>query len=125
VTASGNGAIPSTPRKVLILITDGYENYDNGNVTGAFDVSQCTTFKNMGYTVYVVYTPYQPLMWYWYYTSQQSVVEGTGPGSLSGNLQQCASSSSDYITASDGPSLTAALQAFLKSAMDAPGRVAN
>ena len=69
VTASGNGATPSAPRKVLILITDGYENYNNGNVTGAFDVSACTTFKNMGYTVYVVYTPYQPLMWLVLYQS--------------------------------------------------------
>jgi hypothetical protein len=64
-------------------------------------------------------------MWYWYYLNQQSVVEGSGPGSLTYNLQQCASNSSDYLVASDGPSLTAALQTFLKSAMDAPGRLAN
>jgi Flp pilus assembly protein TadG len=125
VTASGNGYSASKPRKVLILITDGYQNYNDGANQGAFDVSQCTNFKNMGFTVYVVYTPYTPLMWYWYYTTQQSIVEGTGPGSLSYNLKQCASNASDYIAASDGPSLTAALQSILKSAMDAPGRVAN
>jgi Flp pilus assembly protein TadG len=125
VTASGTGDTINTPRKVMFLVTDGYENYDNGNVTGAFDVSQCTNFKNMGFTIYVVYTPYVPLMWYWYYLNQQSVVEGSGSGSLTYNLQQCASNSSDYLVASDGPSLTAALQTFLKSAMDAPGRLAN
>jgi Flp pilus assembly protein TadG len=127
VTASGTGYTAATPRKVLILITDGYQNYISGStqMLGGFDVSQCTSFKNMGYTIYVVYTPYTPLMWYWYYSQNQSVVEGTGPGSLTYNLQQCASNSSDYIQASDGPSITAALQTFLKSAMDAPGRLSN
>ena len=125
VTAAGNGDTATTPRKVLILITDGYENYNNGNDQGPFDVTQCTNFKNMGYTVYVVYTPYQPLMWYWYYTQQQDMIEGTGSGTVIYGLQQCASSATDFVEATDGPSLTAALQAILESAMDAPARVTN
>jgi len=41
------------------------------------------------------------------------------------SLQQCASSSRDFVEATDGRSLTAALQAILESAMNAPARVTN
>jgi hypothetical protein len=125
VSASGSGNTASAPRKVLFIVTDGYQDYNSGTETGGFSVSSCTTFKNMGYTIYVVYTPYQPLMWYWYYVNQQSVVEGTGSGSLSYNLQQCASSSSDYIQANNSADVTSALQTFLLAAINASARVAK
>jgi hypothetical protein len=125
VTASGTGTSASSPRKVLIIITDGYEDTNYGYDVGAFDVSQCTNFKNMGYTIYVVYMTYQPIMWYWYYVNQQAIVEGTGAGTLTYNLQQCASSSSDYIEASDSAGVATALQTFLLSAINSAARVAK
>jgi hypothetical protein len=51
-----------------------------------------------------------------------TIVSGTGTTSISYNLQQCASSSSDYISAADGPSLYTALQGFLKAALNTPAR---
>ena len=122
-TASGNGRTAATPQKALILITDGLADYNNGGVISGVDITRCNRFKAMGYIVYVVYTPYYPLIWYWYYLNQAAVVEGTGPGSVTYNLKQCASGPDAFIAASDGPSLNAALQGILVSAQLAATRV--
>jgi len=125
VTAAGNGATASTPRKVLMLITDGFEDDPiaadgiNG-LRQAMPSSACTPFKNMGYTVYVIYTPYYPLMHTWYLATGAPIVEGTGPSSITYNLQACASNANDYIAASDQNSLNKALLAFLTDALDSP-----
>jgi hypothetical protein len=125
ITAAGNGASASTPRKVMIIITDGLQNYNDLTDIGGVDVSKCTAFKNMGYTVYTIYTPYYPMPHVSYARLAAPYVEGTGAGSVSYNLQQCASSASGYIEASDGPSLTAALQTILKTALNNPARLAQ
>jgi Flp pilus assembly protein TadG len=124
VTAAGNGATAATPRKVLMLITDGYEDDPLGSglngLRQAMPASACTPFKNMGYTVYVVYTPYYPLMHTYYLANMVSTVESTGAGSITYNLQACASNANDFITATDQTSLNAALLAFLTDALDSP-----
>jgi hypothetical protein len=125
VTASGTGLTASSPRKFLVIITDGLEDYNNLSVVGGIDSSKCTTFKNMGYTVYVVYTPYYPLMAVAYAVYAAPYVDSTTSGGITYNLRQCASSSSDFFVASDTASLTAALHTILNSAMDAPARVVN
>lgn len=122
LTASGNGATASTPMKVLFIVTDGVADYYVGGntsdrVQAAIDPSYCQTFKNMGYTVYVVYTPYYPLMNAWYLDTMVNIAEGTSSTSTTYNLQACASSAADYIQASDGPSLQAALQTFLRQSL--------
>jgi Flp pilus assembly protein TadG len=125
LTPAGDGTTASTPRKALFLITDGFQDYGTaggGSSQQAFDPGYCAIFKNMGYTVYVVYTPYYPLMNYNYLNLYTGIVEGTGPGSLSYNLQACASAPSDYIKVSDAASLNAALQGFLKLALISPAR---
>jgi hypothetical protein len=125
LTPAGDGTTASTPRKALFLITDGFQDYvtaGGGTSQQAFDPGYCAIFKNMGYTVYVVYTPYYPLMNYNYLLQYTSIVEGTGPGSLSYNLRACASSPNDYIQASDAASLNAALQGFLKLALVSPAK---
>jgi hypothetical protein len=125
LTNAGDGTTAATPRKAMFLVTDGFQDYATGGGGGsqqAFDPSYCQIFKNMGYTVYVVYTPYYPLMNYNYLNEYTGIVEGTGPGTIAYNLQACASSSSDYIQASDAASLNAALQAFLKLALLSPAK---
>lgn len=122
LTASGNGLTATSPMKVLFIVTDGVEDYYVGGnssdrVQTAVDPSYCQTFKNMGYTVYVVYTPYYPLMNAWYLDTMVDIAEGTSSTSTTYNLQACASSPADYIQASDGPSLQAALQTFLRQSL--------
>jgi Flp pilus assembly protein TadG len=123
LTPSGDGTSPGSPRKVLFLVTDGVQDYTDaqGNRTqSAIDPSYCQTFKNMGYAIYVVYTPYYPLMNGYYLDNMTGIVEGSGAGTTTANLQACASSPSNYIAASDSASLTAALQLFFRLAMNPP-----
>jgi hypothetical protein len=130
VTPAGAGATATAPRKVLFLVTDGFE--DDPNIAGpgaraAFESSYCNQFKSAGYRIYVVYTPYYPVEHYAYFANDWArYVEQTGPQSISYQLQACSSQGIDdqtyYISAADGPSLTAALEKFLKQALDAPAR---
>jgi Flp pilus assembly protein TadG len=129
VTASGSGATAAAPRKVLFLITDGMDDESDPQPTGTRGVmpsSSCKPFKDMGYTVYVIYTPYYPLMDQTYLSSLMSIVEGTGTSSIAYALQQCSSStgasdlSTYYIRATDQASLTNGLQSFLTSALSVP-----
>jgi Flp pilus assembly protein TadG len=126
VTAAGNGTVSSSPKKVLFLVTDGFEDDPNGaGINGlrqAMPYSMCQAFKTLGFTVYVVYTPYYPVMHEDYLANYIPVVEGTGTNSIAYNLQACASSSSDYISAANQTALNAALVGFLTNALTAPAR---
>jgi len=120
VTAAGAGTTAAAPKKVLILITDGFQDDPVDGSRQAFDPSYCQLFKNWGYTVYVAYTPYYPLMHTYYLDYMVPIVEGSGSTSLAYNLQACASSSSDYVVASDQTSLNNALLGFLKQSLNGP-----
>ncbi len=125
VTAAGNGSTATKPRKVLMLITDGFEDdplpaYGINGLRQAMPSSACTPFKNMGYTVYVIYTPYYPLMHTYYLGNAAPIVEGTASNSIVPNLQACASNANDYIVATDQTSLNTALLSFLTDALDSP-----
>ncbi len=126
VTAAGDGTTSATPKKVLFLITDGFEDDPNGTgfngLRQAMPYGMCQAFKTLGFTVYVVYTPYYPVMHEDYLVNFISIVEGTGTSSISYNLQACASSSSDYISATNQTALNAALVGFLANALTAPAR---
>ena len=132
LTNSGSGDSATDPRKVLFIVTDGMEDYvtsGGARVLKAIEPAYCNTFKNKGYDVYVIYTPYAPLMNGYYLAngdvaggSLVPVAEGTGTTSISYNLQACASSPANYLVASDQTGLTTALQTFLKQAMIAPAR---
>jgi hypothetical protein len=125
VTAAGDGSAATKPRKVLMLITDGFEDDPTGTgyngLRQAMPSSACTPFKTMGYTVYVIYTPYYPLMHTWYLQNGISVVEGSGPGTITSNLQACSSNpDTDFVVASDQSSLDNALITFFTEALNTP-----
>jgi Flp pilus assembly protein TadG len=124
LTAAGTGLAANSPRKVLFVITDGLQDYTPaaGRTMSAIDPASCQLFKNMGYVVYVVYTPYYPLMNAFYLENIYGIAEGTGTSSLTYNLQACASSPADYIEAGDATTLNNALQSFLKNALTQPAR---
>jgi Flp pilus assembly protein TadG len=123
LTAAGSGQTAASPKKVLFIVTDGMNDNSNGGI-GPINTSFCTTFKNMGYTIYVAYTPYNWLMNYNYLSlgTYGTQVGGTVPAAL----QACASDpTNDYIVANDGPTLKAALLTFLNAALKTPVRFSS
>lgn len=124
VTKAGDGTSPTSPRKVLFLITDGFEDDPYTGTRAAMPASTCQQFKNLGFTVYVVYTPYYPVMHGWYLANAIPIVEGTGTNSITYNLQQCSSYTDAsnlntyFIEATNQTELTNALSGFLQSALE-------
>jgi hypothetical protein len=85
----GNGTVSSTPQEVLFIVTDGVEDeVVNGNrQQSLISTSMCTTIKNRGIRIAVLYTEYLPLptnSWYNTYISTFQPNIGT-------TLQSCAS----------------------------------
>lgn len=135
VTPAGDGTTAAAPRKALFLITDGFEDdpyaprYPTPAARQPFETSYCQLFKNMGYQVYVVYTPYYPVPHQTYLANDwaQYVQSNSASNSIPGNLQACSSQSSDpngiyYVSALDQKSLSNALLAFLQQALKSPAR---
>jgi len=134
-TAVGNtGATAATPQKVLIIVTDGFQDdpyspeYGTSAERRAFDPSYCQQFKNMGYQVYVVYTPYYPIPHNSYMANNwANIVQSIGTSSIPYNLQACSSQSSYpsgnyFISALNQTDLNSALLGFLKQALNSPAR---
>ena len=122
VTRAGSGAAQEAPLKALFLVTDGLDDHSDGGRRdlGAIDPALCQTYKSMGYEVFVVYTPYYPLMNAFYLYNISKVAEGDGPDSLTTNLRKCASDPErDFIAANpaDAASISRALQIFLGRAI--------
>lgn len=119
----GSGASATSPINYIFLITDGLSNTVGScsiyNVcTSAIGASDCNSLKSVA-NVGVIYTTYLPI--YQYNTSPnletryKALVDGKTTG-ISTNLQSCASTSSLYFEAQDGPSLVASMQSlFLKT----------
>jgi Flp pilus assembly protein TadG len=125
LTPSGDGTKATTPRKVLFLISDGYvDNTVGGARTqGPINVADCNIFKAMGFTIYVVYTPYTPVMNGYYVSTVKPNITPYQTGPLAQALQTCASDpTNDYVAASDLSGLNTALQKFLKAALTEPAR---
>ncbi len=122
VTPSGDGTKSTSPRKVLFLVTDGMSDTSVNRAYSPVDPADCTLFKSMGFTVYVVFTPYYPVMNGFYVTNIKPIAEPLVGSQLYTAMQACASTPQDFISASDGATLTAALQTFLKQALNSPAR---
>jgi hypothetical protein len=122
ISAGGKGTSPAAPRKVLFIVTDGLEDEQGSAYTsiGALSTTPCETFKSMGYTIYVVYTPYNAMPSSYFFYSAPAV-QPINNSPVTAALQACSSDPvNDYIAASDQSALTAALLTFLKSALAAP-----
>ncbi len=121
----GTGASNSTPQEVLFLVADGVEDKIDTNCSEPlsgnrcqqpFDTIWCTTMKNRGILIAVLYTEYLPLpasgvgsnSWYntWIAPFQSQI----GP-----NMQSCASPGLFFQVTTDGD-ITAAMNAlFLRA----------
>jgi len=85
----GNGSQTSTPQEVLFLVSDGVEdeNVNGGRQQSVLNTSLCTTIKNRGIRIAVLYTTYLPLPTNsWYNTYIAPFQSNIGP-----TMESCAS----------------------------------
>jgi hypothetical protein len=133
---NGAGDTAATPMNFIFIVSDGLDDFDTyksalpcilNGAPGGYRCSQtlplinCTTVKKSA-NVGVVYTPYLPL-----YTNPNKPSQGLYSSyttlvvpyqnAISPALQNCATNSSFFFTASDGPSIvTAMTQLFARAA---------
>ncbi len=118
----GTGTSGSTPQEVLFLVTDGVDDEINSSscskpLTGSrcqqpFNTAWCTTVKNRGIRIAVLYTEYLPLPTNAWYNSWISPFQSQiGP-----NMESCASPGLFFQVTTDGD-ITAAMQALFQQAV--------
>lgn len=134
---NGAGDTAATPMNFIFVVTDGLDDFDtyksalpclnNGPLPGGYRCTQtlpatnCTTVKKSA-NIGVIYTPYLPLYTNPHYPSQgyyssYNTLVVPYQNSISPALQSCATNSSFFFTASDGPSIvTAMTQLFARAA---------
>jgi len=136
LTKAGDGSSAGSPEKVLIMVTDGVQDYgsrDIGDEQGPFSntaaVNACNTIKGMGISIYVLYTPYNPLPYNPYYVSNISqFVNGataTTPNKIVQALQACASAPTDFYEADIPSQITSGLTSLLQAAIRTPARITS
>jgi len=126
---NGDGNTAASPMNFIFIVTDGLDDFNtyksslpclnNAPLPGGYrctqpmPVSNCTTAKRAA-NVGVIYTPYLPLYTnpnypsQGYYSSYTSLVSQYA-STISSNLQNCATNSNFFFTASDGPSIVSAM----------------
>ncbi len=119
--APGLGTPASTPQEVLFIVSDGVDDevasscsqsLDGNRCQAPFNTTWCTTVKNRGIQIAVLYTEYLPLptnSWYnnWIAPFQNQI----GP-----NMQNCASPGMFFTVTTDGD-ITAAMQSLFAQAI--------
>jgi Flp pilus assembly protein TadG len=121
--APGTGTPASTPQEVLFIVSDGVDDevasscsqtFDGNRCQQPFDTTWCTTIKNRGIQIAVLYTDYLPLptnSWYndWIAPFQNQI---------SANMESCASPGMFFSVTTDGD-ITAAMQTLFQQAVAA------
>jgi Flp pilus assembly protein TadG len=127
---AGSGNTSASPLKSLILVTDGIED-DNGtqsipSTEGPINPSVCQAFKNDGYTVYVLYTPYNSAAQY--LPNSESLapyITGASTPSVLSALSACATTSDDLIVANSQADINAGMVALIDEAVGSTTRLTN
>ncbi len=110
----GTGMAGSTPEEVLFIVSDGV---DDSNVSGSrnqalFNTAMCTTVKNRGIRIAVLYTTYLPLPTNSWYNSYISPFQPQ----IAGNMQNCASPGLFFQVSTD-QDITTAMAALFQQAV--------
>ncbi len=126
----GTGNTAASPLKSLILVTDGVEDDTNPqsipSTEGPIRPSVCTAIKNAGYTLYVLYTPYNSENVYLPNNyALQPYINGTASPSVLSALQSCASSPNDVIQATSPTDIQAGMTTLIDEAVGATTRLTN
>jgi Flp pilus assembly protein TadG len=118
----GTGASNSTPQEVLFIVSDGVDDEVNSSTCSQlldgtrcqqpFNTAMCTTIKNRGIMIAVLYTEYLPLTtnsWYNTYVAPYQA-------NLASNMESCASPGLYFGITTDGD-ITAAMQTLFQLAI--------
>jgi Flp pilus assembly protein TadG len=110
----GSGAAGQPPQEVLFLVSDGVDDSNKGGSRNQalFDTSWCTTVKNRGIRIAVLYTTYLPLPTNSWYNSYIAPFQPQ----IAGNMQKCASPGL-YFQVSTDQDITAAMAALFQQAV--------
>ena len=117
----GTGSSSSTPQEVLFLVSDGVDDKVSATCSQTlsgnrcqqpFDTTWCTTVKNRGIRIAVLYTEYLPLPTNNWYVTWISPWQPT----IATNLQSCASTGLYFAITTDGD-ITSAMQALFTQAV--------
>jgi len=118
----GTGSSNSTPQEVVFLVSDGVDDevnstscsqpLDGTRCQQPFNTSMCTTIKNRGIMIAVLYTEYLPLPTNSWYNTWIAPFQGT----LGSNMQNCASPGLYFEITTDGD-ITAAMQTLFQLAI--------
>lgn len=118
----GTGTSGSNPQEVLFLVTDGVDDEVNSSscsqtLTGTrcqqpFNTAWCTTVKNRGIRIAVLYTEYLPLPTNAWYNSWIAPFQSQ----IATNMQNCASTGLFFQVTTDDD-ITAAMQALFEQAV--------
>ena len=125
--ASGTGASGSSPKALLFIVTDGVEStqtstcgqplINHGGVTRClqpFNISQCSTIRNRGIDIAILYTEYLPLPADPFYNNFVAQFQS----SIGPNLQSCASPGLYFAVTTDGD-ITSAMATLFNTAVKA------
>ncbi len=111
------------PTRFMFLVTDGVYDEMVGSTRkiNAFSPADCAALKALGFTILVLYTPYEPVPTNAYWVAN---VEPVTPNIVP-NLQACASSPTYVFVATDAASINAQLQAMLQIVVQTTGHLTN
>jgi Flp pilus assembly protein TadG len=132
ITSVGTGTSTSNTLPYVFLITDGSQDCQTqwaGNWSGTnsgcspfwnsattIDTSYCTTLKNRGITIAVLYIPYQTIQNPTSFSNSEDVYANAAIPNIPGALQTCASTNF-YYTANSPTDITSALLAMFEQAV--------
>jgi Flp pilus assembly protein TadG len=117
----GTGSSSSTPQEVLFIVSDGVDDKVSASCSQTlsgnrcqqpFDTTWCTTVKNRGIRIAMLYTEYLPLPTNNWYVTWISPWQPT----IATNLQSCASTGLYFAITTDGD-ITTAMQALFTQAV--------
>jgi len=119
----GTGTPASTPQEVLFIVSDGVDDevssscsqtLDGNRCQQPFSTTWCTTIKNRGIQIAVLYTDYLPLPTNSWYNSWIAPFQSQ----IAPNMQSCASPGLFFSVTTDGD-ITAAMQTLFQQAVAA------
>ena len=127
----GDGNTATTSRRSMILVTDGVEDDTPGgqsvpSTEGPINPSVCTAIKNAGYTVFILYTPYNSAQAYLPNNmTLQPYITGASSPSIQSALISCAGSPQNVVTASLASDIQAGMTTLIDEAVGNTTRLSN
>jgi hypothetical protein len=124
ITSVGTGGSSSNALPYVFVITDGSQNYQtqsSGNWSGSnsatvVPTSLCTTLKNRGITIAVLYIPYEPIQYPTTFANSEDIYANSNIPYIPPDLLSCASPNFFY-TATTPADITSALVTMFEQAV--------